>query len=92
MVELSIYILTVIIRIVGDFHDGLSSRRLGVSWLTWHLVNWLRRDLIITVIIWHIIGSPWVSLGNFINWIMLVGINILFHKVFYYLGEIFSEK
>lgn len=92
MTNLEISILAIIIRVVGDFHDGLSSRRLNVSWFTWHLVNWLRRDLIITVIIWYIIGSPWISLGNFINWIMLVGINILFHKVFYYLGEIFSEK
>lgn len=92
MANLEISILAIIIRIVGDFHDGLSFRRIDVSWFTWHLVNWLRRDLIITIIIWHTIGSPWISLGNFINWIMLVGINILFHKVFYYLGEIFSEK
>jgi len=45
------------LRIWGSFHDGLCDRGTvftmkdtSVGWISWHVVNWMRRDIVITLL------------------------------------------
>jgi len=42
------------LRIWGSLHDGLCDRGrvkdTSVGWISWHVVNWMRRDIVITLL------------------------------------------
>jgi len=49
--------LTFWLRIWGSFHDGVCDRgrvqnmqNVHVGWISWHVINWMRRDVVILVI------------------------------------------
>jgi hypothetical protein len=82
--------IAIALRIFGSFHDALSARK--VRWLQWHFVNWLRRDLIIAAIAWHIHGAPWGSIDAALWWLTWIGCNIGAHKFFYWAGNEISLR
>ena len=89
---MTVFLITIaaVLRVFGSFHDGISARRVG--WFFYHALNWARRDCVIAAIVWYFYGLPWESIGTAIWWIMWAGINILLHKIFYWLGEETSYK
>ena len=78
--------IAVIIRVVGSFHDGLNVR--AVNWWFWHIINWLRRDLIIAWIAWRLLASPWQSFDRAADWMIIIALNYVLHQLFYRLGRL----
>lgn len=77
--------VAVALRIFSAVQDGWSTRR--VKWLPWHIAGWLCRDAIIIWIVWRLLGAPWESLNRFGDWTIIAMLNLLFHWVFYLVGE-----
>jgi len=71
--------LTFWLRIWGSLHDGLSDpgrvksmNNTTVGWISWHVVNWTRRDIVI-VVIYAIIGFKYIlsAVGTGRLWSMI---------------------
>ena len=73
------------LRIFSAFRDGWSARR--VPWMPWHIVGWIYRDAIIAWITWRLLGAPWESFNRLVDWGIITGLNLIFHVIFYWLGE-----
>jgi hypothetical protein len=70
----SLIALTFWLRIWGSFHDGVSDRGrvftmpdTHVGWISWHVINWMRRDFVILfvylVIAYHYIAPAFGTSG-----------------------------
>lgn len=92
MNQYELLVIAIVIRVVGDFHDGISARGPGVSWWYWHGVNWLRRDLIIAWIVFQFLGWPWQSFDRLADWVLVAALNIIIHRVFYLLGTMTHKE
>lgn len=71
--------LTFWLRIWGSLHDGLCDRGrvqtipdTTVGWISWHVVNWMRRDIVI-VVIYALVGFHYIlpAVGTSDFWIEL---------------------
>lgn len=51
------WILIVLVACAGHFHDGWSYPQhiTELGWWLWHAVNWLRRDLVLVILLWPLI-------------------------------------
>lgn len=69
---------------IGAMHDGLSNRARDekgrmVGWWPWHLVNWLRRDLLVALAYFWMLenGANWVDIA------FLIALNYHLHNKLY---------
>lgn len=90
------FLIIFLLRAVGAVMDALSDRT-DVDWLTWHAINWLRRDVIILIMY---IEQAIIYVRNenrftknldrrfyaVLFFIPFFGVNYLLHQIFYSFG------
>lgn len=86
--ELLLFI-TFSLRIFGSYLDGRIGRG-SMSWWSFHLLNYFRRDIPIIVLYVFNLGWPWQDLSAL--WLYLAGSHFFVHYAFYFIGEYQSLK
>lgn len=53
--------LILLVALAGHFMDGWSypPHATVLGWWLWHAVNWLRRDLVLVILLWPMIMRNW---------------------------------
>lgn len=51
------WLLIILVAVAGHFMDGWSypPHITTLGWILWHAVNWLRRDLVLVLLLWPVI-------------------------------------
>lgn len=51
------WLLILLVALAGHFMDGWSypPHTTALGWWLWHVVNWLRRDLVLVILLWPMI-------------------------------------
>lgn len=81
-----ILIASLLFRIVRSFHDGISLRAPGVGWWSWHIVNWLGRDVLLAYAYIYVFLKAPNDSHIYDILIQLIVLNYWLHQDFYNLG------
>lgn len=51
------WLLIILVALAGHFMDGWSypPHATDLGWVLWHAVNWLRRDIVLIILLWPVI-------------------------------------
>lgn len=82
-------ILVLLVGTWGHFIDGWTNPSYSgtIGWWLWHAVNWLRRDVVIVVLLWPIVmHGIEEQKDKVLAWICIGLINLIYHHILYNLA------
>lgn len=55
------WLLIILVAMAGHFMDGWSypPHATVLGWWFWHAINWLRRDVVLVILLWPVIMHSW---------------------------------
>ena len=79
--------LIAFIAIFGHFHDGWTAPTYSTEfgWWLWHIVNWLRRDVLLVILMWPLImenAKKEIQLA-ILTWVVVGLSNLTLHWMLY---------
>ena len=75
---------TFLLRVFGSFLDG-SAGRGRLSRKVFHILNWMRRDVVIVIIYFY-------TLRTWQEWVVAAMLHYVLHQIAYRLGEVYVNK